>query len=152
LPEVCTAPPASELEVPALLPVNVEPLTLRLPGPCMKKSMAPPWPRPAARAVLFEKVQLDTVKLPLTLTSTPPPGPLPDELPVITQPVSVVVPPPLLSPARMAPPPKVPWALPPVSVNPEKLTEKLAATVGLTSKTRSATVCWMVVVAAPAPI
>ena len=50
----------------------------------------------------------------------------------------------------MPPPPKVPPTLPPVILRLEMPAEKLAATVGLMSITRSAVVCWIVVLAARA--
>ncbi len=142
-PWIKTAPPSVEVDE---LPVKVELATVRLEGllPPSKRTAPPPPP-----AVLTSKVEPVMVRVPSTF-ETAPPGAAGDWLSVNRQLAIVVW---LPVDPLMTPPPPVPVvSRPPRIVTPDTLNTKPEERPGLTSSTRSfGCVCWMMVVAAPAP-
>jgi hypothetical protein len=102
---------------------------------------------------LLEKVVPVIVRLPPVCKRPPPPRvPTPvAELPEITQFVTDTVL--LMEPEMIPPPPTAVVSVPPVMVTPEIAKSKSESRSGFTSITRlPADVCWIIVVAAPAPV
>src|ERR1051326_6755272 len=135
-----SAPPPPAAAEFAVLPENVEPVTVRVPLDGVLMSGSPalyPNPPPLLVVELPEKVVPVIVRLPPSCEMPPPPNvPAPvAELPEIMQFVIDTVL--LIEPEIMPPPPTPVVSFPPVIVTSEIEKLKLASKFGLTSITRS---------------